>query len=63
MVDFLQYIENTDSVIAKQTGSEKIQRIPGCVQKIKSSEEMGVKYMQSSEEKIYEREQNERKYK
>lgn len=57
LIDFLQYIENTDGAFAKQTGSQKIQKIHECVQKIKSSEEMGVKYMQSWEEKIIEREQ------
>ena len=57
LIDFLRYIEITDGAFAKQTGSEKIQKIHECVQKIKSSEEMGVKYMQSWEEKIIEREQ------
>lgn len=57
LIDFLQYIENTDGAFAKKTGSQKIQKIHECVQKIKSSEEMGVKYMQSWEEKIIEREQ------
>lgn len=57
LIDFLRYIETTDGTFAKQTGSRKIQKIHECVQKIKSSEEMGVKYMQSWEEKIIEREQ------
>ena len=54
LVDFLHYIEKTDDESA-EAGSERIKLIHECVRKIKSSEEMGVKYMQSWEEKIYER--------
>jgi len=55
LIDFLHYIERTDDEFAEQTKSEKIRKIHGCVKKIKSSEEMGVKYMQSWEEKIIDR--------
>ena len=55
LVDFLHYIEKTDDESAEAAGSERIKLIHECVRKIKSSEEMGVKYMQSWEEKIYER--------
>lgn len=54
--DFLHYVECVDEEFAKQTGSERIQKIHGCVARVKSSEEMGVKYMQSWEEKVIERE-------
>lgn len=57
LIDFLHYIENTDGTFAEQSGSKRIQKIHACVNKIKSSEEMGVKYMQSWEEKVIEREQ------
>ena len=53
--DFLHYIERTDDVSAEQTESERIRRIHSYVQKIRTSEEMGVKYMQAWEEKALER--------
>lgn len=56
LVDFLHYVECTDEMFALQSGSENIRKIHGCVKKIKSSEEMGVKYMQAWEEKVLERE-------
>ena len=57
LVDFLHYLENVDGDFAAQTGSPRIQKLHTYVSKIKSSEEMGVKYMQSWEEKIIDREQ------
>ena len=57
LVDFLHYIEKTDDESAEAANSERIRLIHECVRKIKSSEEMGVKYMQSWEEKVYEREE------
>lgn len=56
LADFLHYIECTDEDFALQTGSENIRKIHECVKKIKSSEEMGVKFMQTWEEKIWDRE-------
>lgn len=53
--DFLHYIERTDDVSAEQTESERIRKIHSYVQKIRTSEEMGVKYMQAWEEKALER--------
>ena len=41
--------------------SERIRKIHSFVQKIRSSEEMGVKYMQAWEEKVLEREEEEKK--
>lgn len=61
LVNFLHYIECTDEKFAMQTGSENIWKIHECVKKIKSSEEMGVKYMQTWEEKILEREEGEKR--
>ncbi|MBQ8233892.1 MAG: Rpn family recombination-promoting nuclease/putative transposase [Lachnospiraceae bacterium] len=57
LVDFLHYIEKTDDESAEAANSERIRLIHECVRKIKSSEEMGVKYMQLWEEKVYEREE------
>ncbi len=57
LVDFLHYVECTDGEFAEKTGSARIKRIHECVSRIKASEEMGVKYMQTWEEKIIEREQ------
>lgn len=57
LIDFFHYIETKDGDFAARTGSERIQKIHTCVSRIKFSEEMGVKYMQSWEEKIIEREQ------
>lgn len=56
LIDFLHYVENTDECIAEESGSARIKTIHFCVNRIKSSEEIGVKYMQSWEEKIIERE-------
>lgn len=56
LVDFLHYVECTDGEFAEKTGSARIKRIHECVSRIKASEEMGVKYMQTWEEKIIERE-------
>ena len=53
--DFLHYIERTDERSALEAGSERIWKIHSCVQRIRSSEEMGVKYMQAWEEKALER--------
>jgi len=57
LVDFLHYPENTTDSTAASTDSERIRRIHERVQKVKLSEEVGVKYMQAWEEKYYEREE------
>ena len=49
-------MEKTDDKSAEAADSERIRKIHECVKRIKSSEEMGVKYMQAWEEKIMERE-------
>ena len=55
--DLLHYIDNTDKNFADQTGSERIRKLHACVSRIKSSEEMGIKYMQTWEEKLIVRQQ------
>lgn len=56
LVDFLHYIECTEEEIAEKSGSENIRKIHECVKKVKASEAIGVKYMQTWEEKILDRE-------
>lgn len=56
LIDFLHYVESTDEAIVKNSESERLKKIHACVSRIKSSEEVGVKYMQNWEEKIIEQE-------
>ena len=55
LVELLRYIENTSDQTAKQCTSPSVRKIHEQIRKIKLSEEMGVKYMQAWEEKVYER--------
>ena len=55
LIDFLRYVENTTDKIAEQSDSERLRRIHDRVCKVRKSEEIGVRYMQAWEEKIYER--------
>lgn len=57
LVEFLHYLENTTNQTAEHSTSDRIKRIHQRVQKVKSNEEIGVKYMQAWEEKYYEREE------
>lgn len=57
LVDFLRYVENTTDEIAESVTSDRIRRIHERVCKVKASEEVGIRYMQSWEEKYYEREE------
>lgn len=57
LIDFLKYVERPDTEQVKASGSPRIEKIHKRVSKIKASEEMGVKYMQEWEEKIYIREE------
>lgn len=57
LVDFLHYVETMDAKFAVAPGNERVRKIHECVERIKSSEEMGVKYMQTWEEKIIERQE------
>lgn len=51
----LRYFEHTTQEEAEESGSEAIQRLHDHVEKLKDSEEIGVRYMQAWEEKIYDR--------
>lgn len=57
LVEFLHYVEHSNDETAVQLKSEAVKKIHERVRTIKSSEEIGVKYMQAWEEKIYEREE------
>lgn len=54
---FLHYLEESTDEVAEESGSEWIKQIHSRVCKVKSSEEVGVKYMQAWEEKYYERQE------
>lgn len=57
LIDFLKYIEHPDGELVHSSGSSRIKKIHERVSRIKASEEMGVKYMQEWEEKIFIREE------
>ncbi|MGF0032064.1 Rpn family recombination-promoting nuclease/putative transposase [Bariatricus sp. SGI.154] len=57
LIEFLHYLENTTDEVAEKSGSERIRRIHDRVCKVKTSEEVGIRYMQAWEEKYYEREE------
>lgn len=54
-LDFMEYLMDTTDERAEKTSSEKIKAMHREVQKIRASEEMGVKYMQKWEERVYDR--------
>ena len=56
-LDFMEYITSSTDAVAERTESGKIKLIHENVKKIKSSEKMGVKYMQLWEEKALIREE------
>lgn len=56
LVAFLEYVEQADADNPGDWESERIRTIHNYIRIIKSSEEMGVRYMQASEEKVKERE-------
>lgn len=55
-LDFMEYINATTDAVAEKTDSSRIKLIHENVRKIRTSEKMGVKYMQLWEEKAYIRE-------
>ena len=57
LVEFLHYLEQTTDEVAENAESDRIKRIHDRVRKVRSSEEIGVKYMQAWEEKYYEKEE------
>lgn len=54
-LDFMDYIMDTREEIALRSSSEKLHFIHRSVEKIRQSEQMGVKYMQKWEERVYDR--------
>ncbi len=57
LVYLLHYLEDTTDAVAGESQSKRIGRIHERVRKVKSSEEIGVKYMQAWEERYYEKEE------
>ena len=55
LVEFLRYVENTTDAAAEQSDSIRLKRIHDRVRKIRSSEEIGVKYMQAWEERYFDK--------
>ncbi|MCU6748662.1 Rpn family recombination-promoting nuclease/putative transposase [Faecalicatena acetigenes] len=55
LVDLLKYMEHTTEEVSRTCASERIHKIQKRIRAIKSSEKIGVKYMQAWEEKIIER--------
>lgn len=55
LVELLHYIEHTTEEVSRNCKSERIKEMQKHIEAIKSSEEIGVKYMQAWEEKIYDR--------
>ena len=55
LVELLHYMEHTTEKVSRQCKSDKIHQIQERIHQIKSSEEIGVKYMQEWEEKIIEK--------
>lgn len=57
LVELLRYFERTTEDQAARSGSEKIQAMHRVVEEIRSSEEIGVRYMQQWEEKALARQE------
>ncbi|MDO4322316.1 MAG: Rpn family recombination-promoting nuclease/putative transposase [Lachnospiraceae bacterium] len=57
LIDFLHYLENTTDEAAEQASGERIRKIHSRVRKVKSNEEIGVKYMQAWEERYYDKQE------
>ena len=57
LVAFLHYVEETTDEKAADLDSERIKRIHSRVRKVKTSEEVGVKYMQAWEERYYDKQE------
>ena len=56
LIELLRYMEHTTEEVSASCASERIHNIQKRIRTIKSSEKIGVKYMQAWEEKILERE-------
>ena len=57
LIELLHYMEDTSDETAAQSKSRRIKELHGRVRQVQASEEIGVKYMQEWEEKIYYRRQ------
>ncbi len=57
LIELLHYMETSTDTVANHSSSRKIRQIHKNIQKIRSSEEVSVKYMQAWEEKAIEREE------
>ena len=53
LIELLHYMEQTTDQAASHSTSQRIKELHGRVSQLKASEEIGVKYMQEWEEKIY----------
>ena len=56
LIDFLRYIENSTEETAAAINSKRIHRIHERVCRVRTNEQVGVRYMQAWEERIYDRE-------
>lgn len=57
LIELLNYMETTTDEAASKSQSKRIKELHRRVSKIKSSEEIGVRYMQEWEERTYERQE------
>lgn len=57
LIDLLKYFENSTEQTVQKTGSKKIRKIHDKVQQIKDNEEVGIRFMNAWEEKIYDRQE------
>lgn len=57
LIDFLRYIENSTEETAAAINSKRIQRIHERVCRVRTNEQVGVRYMQAWEERIYDKEE------
>ncbi len=56
-LDLMKYITDSTDIVAENSESPKLHRIHESVRKIRTSEKMGVKYMQKWEELVYAKEE------
>lgn len=57
LIDFLHFMEHSDAETARKSKSSKIQKLHEKIDSIKKSEEVGIRYMNSWEEKVMERQE------
>ena len=59
MIQLLHYFERTTGEIAADSHSEKIEKLQKRVEQVKMSEEVGIRFMNAFEEKMWERREGE----